>query len=111
MTMYRVKKNLARGEIIVPRGIIDPLEGFSAKAIDILIQRGAIAPVASPPISEIPRWITRAARLAEIGIITIGDLLEADTGTVATHMNVRPQTVGTWKRQLEKLLHPPAKEN
>lgn len=109
MAMYRLLRNLAFGERIVRRGSIKKL-GIPEDDIAILLERGAIAPVSSPPIEEIPMWEGRAVELEEIGIVFVEHLLEANEAEVAEHMGTTKETIQKWKEELARWLQPPPLE-
>ena len=110
MVMYRLMKNLIFGERIVPRGSIKRL-GLDDEAIAILLERGAIALIASPPISEIPLWGKKAKKLEEVGVLLVEHLLEADEAKIAEHMDVTKEAVQAWKKELAGWLQPPLPES
>ncbi len=95
MTLYRLIRNLSFGERIVPRGSIKRL-GLDDEAIATLLERGAIALISSPPISEIPLWGKRAKKLEGAGVLLVEHLLETDEAKIAKHMDVTKETVQDW---------------
>lgn len=91
---------LSKGSIVIPAGAVIEASTLPPGATDKLLAIGAIAPVSSPPLAELPGWRVRAKKLSMLGITTIADLAEADTERVADHMRVKPGTVKTWKQVL-----------
>ena len=110
MVMYRLMKNLIFGERIVPRGSIKRL-GLDDEAIAILLERGAIALISSPPISEIPLWGKRAKKLEGAGILLVEHLLETNEAKIAEHMGATKEMVQAWKKELASWLQPPPPES
>jgi hypothetical protein len=107
--MYRLLRPLAFGERIVPAGAVKRL-GLDEKDIATLLDRGAIAPIAMPPLSEIPLWKPRANKLLKVGILDAGQFLEATSKMLAEYLDVEPSTIEEWKGELLRWLAP-AKED
>lgn len=99
MPMYRIHKNLAVGEKVIPRGSLTPL-GLSSDKIDKLIEVGAISRVQSPPLAVLPGWSTRANRLEPLGILDVEQFLDADPAVIAKHLKVKPATVQQWREDM-----------
>ena len=70
--LYRALKDLDVG---IKRGELFPGSRISQRAIPILLERGAIAPVAAPPLRELPVWNDRAPILGP-EVETLADVLE-----------------------------------
>ena len=106
--MYRLINALLLGNnSTLPAGIIADLEGeykIKPKVIDVLIERGAIARVSTPPLEVLPGWAYRARRLSSKGIETVEDLLRSDTATLAEVLGVKPETVETYKTEARESL-------
>lgn len=108
--LYRVLTNLGKKDRVITEGsLIDPSE-FSSEAIDKLLRMGKIAPVASPPLSVLPNWKTRAKKLEALGIITIEQLIECkDINKLAEDLDSNPVVVNSWINEARKKLEAPAK--
>jgi len=104
--MYRLRDNLRMGKKVLPIGEIHELASLSSAVIEKLIEKGAIAPIATPPLSALPGpWGYRARRLRKKArIVTVEDLLSADSGKVADVTGLRPGTVDTWKEEAKEYL-------
>ena len=87
--LYRVLYNIVfeDGEFLAG-GEVSQLLGRSRKTITMLLARGAISEVQSPPLRVLPGWEGRAEVLEGIGIKTVVDLLVADPRQVARKINV-----------------------
>lgn len=100
MSMYRFLKNVTNGNEIIERGAIGRAP-FSADTIAKLIEVGAIAPIATPPLSVLPGWETRSNRLEQrLNILTIEQFLEADDDEIARVMRKSAQVVSEWKQDV-----------
>ena len=100
MALYRVLKSLAKGDTIIPAGMIDALAGISQESLDILVRRGKISRIAPPPLAELPGWKRRADRLKDIEVLDAEQFLEADEHLLASRLGVRPRTVRRYKQAL-----------
>lgn len=103
MTRYRVVLPLSNGQ--------KPGEPFRADktpeaALAKLLKRGAIAPISAPPLAVLPGWQLRAEKLAEVGIVTAEQFLDATIEQIATVCNVKQRTVEKWRAEVEKALVP-----
>ena len=107
--LYRILSNLSVGKGILREGSISRLGGIKAENLALLLARGAIAPVAPPPLAILPGWQHRAVRLAEIGIADALGVLEGDVGCIAAHLGVSEDLVRRWQTSLEQWLVAPAK--
>jgi len=72
--------------------------------LEILLRKGDIAPIATPPLTVLPGWKVRAPKLATIGVETVEQFLETDREKIAEVCNVKPQTAVRWGKELEGLL-------
>jgi hypothetical protein len=103
MTLYRVLRALTTGH--VPDDVVDGSR-FSPRVLEALLRVRALAEVRPPPLSQLPGWGERAAKLRTIGVVTARDLLEADDDEVRRLFNYkRTSTVVKWKKQAEEWLH------
>lgn len=82
MALYRILKPLDTKHGRIDPGCIQALD-WSGEKLDALERVGAISPVASPPLVELPGWETRAALLLP-GIVTAEQFLLADNHFLAT---------------------------
>lgn len=106
MGMYRVLRKLHfRGKVIL-RGVLLSGDKFTPEVYDKLQAVGAIAPVSTPPLAELPGWGRRAVRLGKIGIVTIIQLMECKEVEVGEKLHVRPDTVLEWRKEALRWLDP-----
>jgi hypothetical protein len=68
---------------------------------------GAVARIHGPPLEALPGWRLRAPQLAEIGIVTAEEFLEADGALIDAHIERRSGTADKWKKDVRKWLTPP----
>ena len=93
---YRVLKPLSTGHQV---GEIIDSSDLASHVIAPLLRTKAISQVAFPPLVILPGWSRRAARLAKLGIVGVGDFLSADSKKLATAMRYKPETIDRWKRE------------
>jgi hypothetical protein len=99
MPYYRALDNLYIGNRLVRKGSILQ-RAFSQQQIDALVTVGAIAPVRTPPLAQLPGWTTRAKRLEAHGISTASDFLETDNRKLADWLRVKQETIARYKREI-----------
>lgn len=102
--LYRVMRDMAYSRDIVLRGAFHRLEKIDEMGIARLLERRAIAIVSSPPLSVLPGWKARSARLEESGIDTATQFLGADSGAVAILFGRKKEIIEKWKREVACLL-------
>lgn len=73
--MYRLLDDLGSD---LPKGSLQSLKHVSPKAIALLLEKERIAKWQSPPLEVLPGWSRKAAVFAEVGILTVSDLVGAD---------------------------------
>jgi hypothetical protein len=101
--LYRVLRPLTTGHM--PDDIVDGTR-FSSQILKVLLEKKALAEVRPPPLSELPGWEERAAKLRKIGVVTVRDLLDADDDELRRLFNYkRTSTITKWKKQAEEWLH------
>ena len=106
MKIYRAKRSLWRGENKPRIEKYQPtlLEWLTEEERQKLVDVGAVAEARLPPLKELPGWSYRGARLENLGISTVGDLLAADNDKLAGELDYKPSTVARWKREVGKLI-------
>jgi len=105
MALYRVLKALSLQDRRVEAGKLIALT-MNADKIDKLVTVGAISPLASPPLAEIPGWEGRAQLLP--AITTVEQFLETPDTDLAKVLQIAPGDVPRLKRSLEEVLFLPA---
>lgn len=88
--LYRAieRVTFADGRRSLEMGEVDSLKGVTKKGIQVLMKKGAIAPVSSPPLKILPGWERKAEVLKEAKIEDVEDLLTADLPEVAKELEV-----------------------
>jgi hypothetical protein len=109
MAVYRVLRDLACGNKtgaiggVLYTGSLTRLEWLDGDGVSRLLDCGAVARAATPPLSVVPGWSVRAGKLQQIGIVTVEEFLEADTAEVMEHMEVkRASTIKKWREDATK---------
>jgi hypothetical protein len=104
--IYRLLDNLTyKDGRQLPAGTLHRLDDLSENVIAVLLERGAIAIPATPPLMTLPGWETRAKRLERgCGIVTIMQLLDADPGRAATALRTRADTIRAWQTEAQAFL-------
>ena len=105
--LYRVRKDIAYGKVIVRRGSLHRLNKVPADGLKKLKERGTISEVMPPPLAVLPGWTRRATRLEEAGIANAVQFLGADVDRAAAFMRVKPSTVEKWRREVLCMLGAP----
>ena len=107
--MYRVLIRLdAKKFGCFESGALSFLEWLKAPAIKRLIDCGAVAPVSPPPLSILPGWVTRAEKLAPLGITDVVELLQANSDELRRALGYkRAATIDGWKREARTFIATP----
>ena len=104
MTTFMVLRDLVRGKkqkrIVIPRGSKTQLEWLDMDTQQVLVRKGAVREIESPPLSELAGWQTRARRLEPHGIKTMDDMMEADASELAKMIGVKLITIEKWQDEL-----------
>lgn len=106
--MYRVISNtpLSTGH---KKGDLISADNFKPAVLRRLLAKNIISPVASPPLIEIPGWTKRAEKLADLGIETAQQFLDADDSILKLALKLRSNTViPRYKREILDWLKPQA---
>ncbi len=88
--LYLVLQDLGpfRDGTVLPEYTTSELKRVSESAKEILLNKGAIAEISTPPLEILPGWEEKAEVFKEVGIETIGDLVTADVEEVAQELHV-----------------------
>ena len=100
MALYRLLTNLEVKGQVHGKGSVLRLAELSAENIRVLLDKQKIALVAAPPLAVLPNWESKARLLAEVGIVTSDDLINADPEVVAKAVGRTVRTVGRWVDEL-----------
>ena len=100
MAYYRVMENLTVGNRIERMGTVIQLN-MKAETIQKLVNLGAIAPLKTPPLSELDDyWQNKITKLKGIGVITAVDFLEKDNETLANTLKIKEPRINEIKQEL-----------
>lgn len=80
---------------------------LSASAVQRFLASGTLVHVSTPPLSEIPNWDKRAETLAGVGVITLADLIKADTTGLAKKLKKPGRIIKQWQDEALAWLSPP----
>ncbi len=106
--LYRVVRKIAlKASFLTPFEVLAP-GALSEQAVAALVRKGALAPVAAPPLVVLPGWSHRGKRLAQLGIESVVDFLETEVSEVARHCGVSPGLVLRWKGEAIEWLTAPS---
>jgi len=112
MATYRVLPghtlSLKHGEV-APAGSLVRLPWLERDpaGLQALIDKGAVARVAPPPLAVLPGWKIRSGKAKGLGIEDAEQFLEADDADLARSLGARVETVQKWKRELSDFLKAP----
>jgi hypothetical protein len=101
MQTYLVLRGLDKGGVIIPPQSRTRLEWLSAEDRAKLVMVGAVRKLASPPLTVLAGWRTRAEKLLPLGIETLEQFWEAEVSLIARTMRVKPVTVRRWRSEVE----------
>ena len=99
MKRYTVIRQLSTKQTI---GSIVSESDFKPGVAEILVQKRALAPVHTPPLSELPGWGRRSKVIGPLGIITVSQFLDADDEQVARLFKYKASTIQKWKREAQE---------
>ncbi|MFA5053890.1 MAG: hypothetical protein WC565_07515 [Parcubacteria group bacterium] len=104
--LYRLLDNLSyKDGRFLAAGTLQRLDDISDRVIGILLENGAIAIPATPPLATLPGWETRARRLERsCEIVTIMELLDADPARIAATLRTRTDTVKAWQVEAQQFI-------
>ena len=108
ITLWRAHANLNfRGKRRMKKGDVTELASLKDSSKKTLQTQGAISRVSGPPLSALPGWKTRSAKLKPLGIETVEQLLGVRDETLAEHVNRKPSTITRWKLEAKDWLLAP----
>lgn len=108
--MYRMTRNtpLATGQRygdIIKDGDLKP------HVIARLLESGTISRISTPPLTELPNWESRAEILVKGEVVTIQDLIDADSTALARKVKKPVRIIKQWQDEALAWLNPPKKDN
>ena len=87
--LYRVHEGLLlSGGKRYPRGTMSPLKGVSGTAKTLLLEKGRISIVRTPPLDVLPGFERKALVFAKAGITDVSQLLSADLGQLSEQLKI-----------------------
>ena len=110
--MFRALQRLSFGERFVEPGtLLSTVRGLditylSPESAEILLRKGAIAEVSSPPLSEITGWAARSRRLKLLGIEAAVEFLEAEKSVVRRSLGVSESQLAMLRKEIMNWLRP-----
>jgi len=88
MPLYRtLERILFDNDVVFDQFIVSPLKGVPQAVLDILLTKGRVVEVHTPPLAVLPGWEGKAAALAPLGIEDVSQLLDADLDKVAEELD------------------------
>jgi len=108
--LYRVLGRLNRGKNkIIESGSLTRLQWLEEKDVETLIAVGAVAEVASPPLTALPGWKLRANKLFPLQITDAIQFLDSDSGELAVKLETDQRAIDRWKAEVRQWLLTPQK--
>lgn len=106
--LYRPRNNLEtkKGKII-RKGCVFAGSEIGERAVEVLLERGIIHRVSTPPLSALPEYEKNAAKLKRQRILTVEDFILADPETLAAILLAEEAEVRDRQRQLLIMLSIP----
>lgn len=71
-----------------------------------MIKSGTLAEVSTPPLVELPDWDERAQILAQVGVVTVSDLVVTEEKELSKLLKRPTKTIKDWKREVLEWLNP-----
>lgn len=88
MPLYRtLERIIFDDDVVFDQFIVSPLKGVPKAILDILLARGRIVEIQTPPLAALPGWEDRAAMLEPLGIEDVSQLVDADLDEVAESLD------------------------
>ncbi len=99
--IYRAHANLSFEDgPNVKKGEVFSGKRLTEKNAAVLIDLGKISLASTPPLTEVPRWKTRAGKLAKEDIVTVSDFLEKDEEELAKILDQNVKAIEAMKKNL-----------
>lgn len=112
MATYRVLPGhtlaLKHGEVAYAGSLVRlPWLEKNLAGLQALVDKGAIARVAPPPLTVLPGWKVRGRKAQVHGIEDAEQFLEASDADLAEWMGTKEEMVRRWKSELSDVLKAP----
>ena len=80
---------------------------LNSRTIQVLLSRGILTRVSTPPLSELSEcWERRSRKLVKANIVTIDDFITANVARTAEAIKMSDSTVRRWQREALDYLNP-----
>ena len=87
MPLYRtLERIIFDDDVVFDQFIVSPLKGVPKSILEILLAKGRVVEVQTPPLAVLPGWEEKAAVLAPLGIEDVSQLVDADLDKVAEEL-------------------------
>jgi hypothetical protein len=88
MPLYRTLERIVfDDDTVFNQFIVSPLKGVPKSILKILLAKGRITEVQTPPLAVLPGWEERAVALEPLGIENVSQLVDADLDKVAEKLD------------------------
>jgi len=106
--LYRILRQIDCGNhgVLGPMAGIHKLEWMNAKAINKLIEVGAISRVKAPPMEALPGLGRESKKLSTQGILNAGEVLEMEEGELAKKLKITKKQAQQVKGKVRGFLEP-----
>lgn len=101
MTLYRALRPLDSN---IKRGEVTTLAWLGEEDIKRLEHRGAVSPIAAPPLSEMPLPKAALKKMKAAGLEDAADLLTKGDAELAKSLKVNMNRAAKWKQEVARLL-------
>jgi hypothetical protein len=97
MPLYRILQRISKGGSV---GDIVPCYTWPGEHREKLEEVGAIAMIATPPLSELPGWEERATLLEIEGVLMLDEFVCTDAKILASILSATAGEIEQWKKEL-----------
>lgn len=104
--MYRIHRRLMTSTNTYEKGAIAQLTEMAPDMRQQFVKAGIISSVNPPPLSVVPGWDSRSAKLAQHGILDIADFIGRDDEELGRILRASQIRIQEMKAQLMAYLSP-----